>query len=220
MLIRKHKKIVIIGAGAQAKYIMDILCLRKDFKIIGIMKTSTSIDENFLKDLEGIAILNNMGELKEFIKKNNPKIIVALPNNREKEKAIEELTTIKPELVNIIHPNAIISRKAVIGKNVIINAGAVIQPYAIIGNGVMIHANVVVEHNCIIEDYVNLAPGVKLAGWVKVRRGSYIYTGASVIPCITIGKDSIIGAGSVVIEDVPERVLVVGNPAKIIKRLK
>ncbi len=47
--------------------------------------------------------------------------------------------------------------------------------------------------------------------------GTHIGIGACVLPNINIGKWSIIGAGAVVIEDVPDNVIVVGNPAKILK---
>jgi acetyltransferase-like isoleucine patch superfamily enzyme len=80
----------------------------------------------------------------------------------------------------------------------------------------MLHANAVVEHDNIIEDYVNLAPGVNLAGWVTVKQGATVYTGAVAIPKVTIGRGAVVGAGAVVLRDVPDGAMVVGVPARVI----
>jgi len=209
--------IVIIGTGAQAKYIVDILSYDKSFNISAIVKTGREIEEDFEKDLVGVDIIESFSEFKDYYKGNEQKAIVAVAKNQEKELLIGQLEEMKVELINAIHPKAVIAETVKIDKNVLINAGAIIQPYASLGKGIMIHANVIVEHNSIVEDFVNLAPGAKLAGWVKVKRGAYVYAGACVIPGVEIGVNSIVGAGSVVIKDVPDQVTVVGNPAKIIK---
>ena len=75
-----------------------------------------------------------------------------------------------------------------------------------------------VDHDCVIGDFVHIAPGVNLAGNVSVGDGSMVGVGTSVIPGIRIGKNCIVGAGSVVIEDVPDNSVVVGSPARIVKK--
>jgi serine acetyltransferase len=71
-----------------------------------------------------------------------------------------------------------------------------------------------------MEDYVTLAPGVHISGRVKICKGAYIGTGASVIPGVTIGTKATIGAGAVVVRDVPAGETHVGVPAKVINRDK
>ena len=56
-----------------------------------------------------------------------------------------------------------------------------------------------------------------MAGWVKVNKGANIYTAASIIPSVEVGSQAIVGAGSVVIRDVPDNVTVAGNPAKVMR---
>ena len=53
---------------------------------------------------------------------------------------------------------------------------------------------------------------------VRIGRGAFIGIGAIVLPGVTIGKNGYVGAGAVVTEDVPERSVVVGNPARVIRR--
>ena len=54
---------------------------------------------------------------------------------------------------------------------------------------------------------------------IKVKKGASIGANATILPGLTIGENSMIGAGSVVVKDVPANAVVVGNPAKIIKYL-
>ncbi len=54
---------------------------------------------------------------------------------------------------------------------------------------------------------------------VVMKRGSYIGTGAIILPGVTIGRESVIGAGAVVTKNVPDHVVVVGVPAREIKKL-
>ncbi len=55
---------------------------------------------------------------------------------------------------------------------------------------------------------------------IKVRRGAWIAAGAIILPGVTIGKGSIVAAGSVVSRDVPDHVIVAGNPARVVSKLK
>jgi len=212
------QKVIIIGIGTQAKYISDIFGDKSDFKIIGFIKDNDDKDPYWISHY-GASLYNNFDSIEQHnIQTRTCKFIVANSCNKSKERIVNKFSEYDIEFVNAVHSSSIIAPSAKIGTNSIINANAVIQPFAKIGSGVMIHSGVIVEHDNVIEDYVNLAPGVKLSGWVTVKKGAYLYTGANVIPGITIGEDAIVGAGSVVLENVPDNATVAGVPAKIIKR--
>lgn len=118
---------------------------------------------------------------------------------------------------NAIHPSAIISKSAEIGRGTVIMPNSVVNSSSFIGNHVIINTAANIDHDCIIEDYAHICPNSALAGNVTVGEGTQIGIGSQVIQGVKIGKWCTIGAGSVIIKDVPDYATVVGNPARIIK---
>ena len=84
-----------------------------------------------------------------------------------------------------------------------------------IGEHVILNLDCTVGHNTVIEDYVTVSPGCHLSGYSTIRRGAYLGTGAVTIERREIGARSIIGAGAVVIRDIPADVTAVGVPATV-----
>jgi acetyltransferase-like isoleucine patch superfamily enzyme len=118
-----------------------------------------------------------------------------------------------------------------IGNNVSIGTLSVIEHHVRIGNGVRMHSQVFVPEFTVIEDDAwlgpnvvitnakyPLSPGVKdtLAGPL-VKKGAKIGANSTILPGIVIGENALVGAGSVVVKDVPPGAVVIGNPARVIK---
>jgi sugar O-acyltransferase (sialic acid O-acetyltransferase NeuD family) len=124
------------------------------------------------------------------------------------------------KIIPCIHPNAVVSPSAVLGEGVTIFAGAVINAAAQIGANVIINTGAIVEHDCVLEDHSHVAPGARLASAVTIGEGAHIGIGASVRQCIRIGRNAVVGAGAAVVLDVPDNTVVVGVPARTLRRLK
>ncbi|HVJ68444.1 MAG TPA: acetyltransferase [Caulifigura sp.] len=118
------------------------------------------------------------------------------------------------ELPVVIHPRAIVATSAKIGPGSQVLAGAVVNPDAELGAAVIVNTAATVDHDCRIADGVHLAPGVHLAGNVTVGEGTLMGIGSVVKPGVRIGQRCIIGAGSVVIDDLPDAVTAYGVPAR------
>jgi len=124
---------------------------------------------------------------------------------------------------------SIVLKNAKIGKNCNINSHTFIENDVIIGNNVTIKCGVFLWDGLRVEDNVFIGPNATFTNDLYpksrnkpakfettiLKKGCSIGANATILPGITVGKNSIVGAGSVVTKDVPANVIVLGNPAKI-----
>jgi sugar O-acyltransferase (sialic acid O-acetyltransferase NeuD family) len=204
------RDIYIIGAGGHGKVVLDIINKSEQYQAAAFLDDDSNLHN---ETINGLKVL---GGSKEALA-DNKAVIIAVGNNKIREKLFNLMKRNKIELINASHPNSVINTYTSLGNGIVVAAGAVINPNAVIEDNVIINTAVTVDHDCIIEKHVHLSPGVNLGGNVTVRRGAHIGIGATVLPGIKIGKNSVVGAGAVVTKDVPDDVTVVGVPAKIHK---
>ena len=202
-----ENKIVLFGASGHCKVVIDIL--QSNNEII----TAIIDDKPKTAQLLGIEIYRSDA----YSLAEESKLIIAIGDNTIRKAIVQKLETI---FHLAIHSNAIISNYATIGEGTVIAPGVIINADAVIGKHCIINTAAIVEHDCVVEDYVHLSPNCALAGGVSVGEGTHIGIGAKVIQGIKIGKWATIGAGAVIIKDVPDYAVVVGNPGRIIKSRK
>lgn len=140
--------------------------------------------------------------------------VVAIGNNQLRMQLQARLVTAGFNVVSVIHPTATISRYAKLGAGSVIFAGAVINVDATIGDGAIINTSATVDHDCILGVGVHVSPGAHLGGGTRVGDYSWIGIGASVKHLTSIGSNTIVGAGAVVLGDIPDGVTAIGMPAR------
>jgi sugar O-acyltransferase (sialic acid O-acetyltransferase NeuD family) len=136
-----------------------------------------------------------------------------------RKKIFEKFKKMGFKFQTVIHPGAIVSNNAVIGEGAQIMAGCVVQIGAHIGANVILNTGSMIDHDCIIEAHCHIAPRSVLSGSVHVEESTHLGTGAVVIQGRKIGRESVVGAGSVVVTDIPSHVMALGVPAKVHKYL-
>lgn len=202
----------IVGAGGHSRVIVDI------FKRRNGQETFIQFSADPRKKGQTEVVLpDTIERLLSFqTSVNNWHIAIGDPFTRKQKQ--ELLLAHHFDLITAMHDQSTCAEQSDIGVGSSIMAGAVVNPYAVIGRGCIINTLASVDHDCVIEDYVNLGPGCRLAGGVKIGELSDLGMGALVIPNKTIGRGCVIGAGSVVISDIPDYSVAVGVPARIIKQ--
>lgn len=211
------EKIVLIGAAGHCKVIIDIINSMDLFDIIGITdnnkkKGENVCDVNVIGDDYMLCKLYNSGVKNAFI------CIGALNNMGIRNTIYNNLKKIGFNIPCIIHKSAIVSKHSTLGDGTCVMPGTVINADSIIGENCIINTSSIIEHECILKKNVHISPGACLCGNVKIGENTHVGAGSTVIQGITIGSNSIIGAGSVVINDVLNNSVVVGVPAKTLKR--
>lgn len=208
--------IIGLGAGGHAKVVIEILQLIGTYKLIGLLDPNPELWQTKLLD---VPILGG-DELLPQIRGNLNKSFIgvgSVGNAQPRKKLYQKLQDYQFEIISAIHPQAIIAPSVEIGSGITIMAGVVVNSSVTFGNNIIVNSGAIVEHDCVISSHVHIAPGARLAGNVRVGEGSHIGIGAIISQGICIGKNAIIGAGAVVIKDVPDSVVVVGVPARILK---
>ena len=117
-------------------------------------------------------------------------------------------------IVSIIHPSAVISPNARLGAGTVVMAGAVVNIDSVLGQSVIINTGATIDHDCKVSDAVHIGPGASISGNVSLGFASWIGVGACVRQGQQIGDQVMVGAGAVVVSDLPDGVVVKGNPAK------
>jgi len=192
--------LIILGAGAHAKVLIDILkiCGRK---ILGVTDSNKKIGEIF----NGVKVLGN-DEIVLKYSVNEVELVNSLAGLDKKKLRLELTKSLENKgyvFSKVIHPSAIIAEHVTINKGVQIMAGAVIQSSVIIGNSCIVNTGAIIDHDCVINENCHIAPGVTLNGGVVIGERTHVGTGTLVIENKKIGKDCLIAAGSIVFNDIP-----------------
>jgi UDP-N-acetylbacillosamine N-acetyltransferase len=122
-------------------------------------------------------------------------------------------------LATAIHPRAVIAADVSVGAGTVVAAGAIVNLGSVVGENVNIAPCASVDQQCTIDDGAHLSPGVHLSSKVTVGRAAWLGIGAIVNDGVRIGPGVRVGAGALVLEDVPERILVYGSPARVVRTL-
>lgn len=126
-----------------------------------------------------------------------------------------------------VEPGAIIRDQVSIGQQAVIMMGATINIGAVIGDGTMIDMNAVVGGRGTIGKNCHIGAGAVIAGVIEppsakpvvIEDDVLVGANAVVLEGIRVGRGSVVAAGAIVVEDVPENVVVAGVPARVIKQI-
>jgi sugar O-acyltransferase (sialic acid O-acetyltransferase NeuD family) len=212
------KKVILWGGTGQAKVVRPIIEYYGS-KVVAVFDDTAGL----LSPFPDIEIFYGWEAFQKWVKKQKrPEIgfcvAIGNPHGRIRLKLHDKLAAEGLRPITIAHPNSWIADNAVIGEGTQIMAGAIVQAEAQLGRQCIINTKASVDHECVLSGGVELAPGATLCGNVVIKTNGWVCAGATVLPRITIGEDSIVGAGAVVIRDIADGITVVGVPARPINK--
>lgn len=205
------KKLLIWGAGDQGLVTLDCALAMQIYDRIDFL----DFKEKGHRKIPESLILKEKAKDLDWILHSYDEVIVATGDNDLRKKKIAILEEMKIPIPTIIHPSAIISSFAKVSKGCTILANAVINVNAVVGIGSIINTETIIEHDCIVGDYVNISPKVAMAGHTKIGNLTFIGIGCTIIDNIIIGNEVILGAGAVVVYNIPPHSVAMGVPAKV-----
>lgn len=211
------RPLIIVGAGGLGREIAwlvaDINRQKPEWDFKGF------VDEGVQGNtVEGYPVLGPVEHLYDM--SLNIWVVVAIADSRVRMKFVQQIISQGRKLATLVHPSVSMSDYVEIGAGSIICSGTVITTNVTLGQAAIINPGCFIGHDTELQNYVSLMPAANLAGEVKVGEGCYFGLNSCVINRTAIGEWSIIGAGAVVVDNIPAYSLAVGVPAKVIKKVK
>ena len=211
--MKKNKKIFLYGGKSTAYLVQELLLEKK--------KKTHYIFDKFVKNLHFLTkaeFSNKKKDLSIFV--NNSEyffVCIGMMDGKLRDHISKELIKYKLKPLSIISKAAYIDASVEFGNGLLAMPHSVVNKKTKIGSNCYLNVNSVIDHECIIEDGVHIMGSAYIAGRVNIKKYASIGANATVLPDITIGQNSIVGAGAVVTKDVPNNSIVVGNPARFLK---
>ncbi|HUO08203.1 MAG TPA: acetyltransferase [Phycisphaerae bacterium] len=204
-------RVLILGARTLAVDVMDLIGEIPGCEVAGFVE---NMDRTACeKPLEGYPVYW-VDELKRLAKDH---VGVCALSTTKRRMFVEQAESLGLKFGTFVHPTARVSRRAALGEGVFVSAMATVATHATLGKCVFVNRGALIGHHTTIGDYCTIQPGANLAGAIRMGAQTYVGMGAVVIDKMTVGSGCVVAAGAVVVADLPERVLAMGVPARVVK---
>lgn len=202
------------GFGREVQWLIDrINSQEKAWNLIGYIDDSIKAGTliNGIPVLGGVDLLLNCTE--------NLAVTCAIGSSATRKRVMERVMFNKNiSFPNSIDPSVLISDRLKLGQGTIICAGSIITVNITIKDFVIINLDCTVGHDAVLESYVTMYPSVNISGNVILEEAVEMGTGSQIIQGKRIIRNSIVGAGAVVVNDLTEPGTYVGVPARRVNK--
>lgn len=211
------KKIYIIGAGGFGREVAWLI--ERINSVAPVWKLCGFIDDNPEKQgkrIDGYPVVGDCNFLRGC--GEEVWVVCAIAAAAVRKKVVKRVTECgSARFATLIDPSALYSSSVSIGEGTIICEGTILTVDITIGKHIIIDYASTVGHDAVIKDFVTIYPSVNVSGCCIIEQGVEVGTGTQIIQGKKIGHETIVGAGSVVVKDLPCSCTAVGAPAKPIK---
>lgn len=213
----ESRRYVLWGSAGHALVLDEIIRSHGD-RTIALFDNS----ESAASPLAGVELLGGRSAWDEWVNANPDRAtmhaLVAIGSGRGRDRLEIQGLMIDAGLhcEQLVHSTAFVSNSALIGPGTQVLAMGIVAAGVRLGQACVVNHKASVDHESVIGDGVFLAPGATVLGQVTVGDCSTIGAGAVVLPRLRIGEDCMIGAGAIITRDVPDGMIVVGNPGRCV----
>ena len=205
------KDCIIIGARTYGQVYFEYL--KEFYNVIGFYDDDASLHGQLIDNVKV------KGSVRDALENETDcSVLVPIGNNPVRVRILKEFEKSGFEIPSFIHTQTIIHSSVKIGRAVYILPGTNIMPLTEIGDYSMISMGVNIAHHNLIGKGCFFSQGTNIGASININEFAYVGISATLMTGIkNIGRNSLVGAGAVVIKDVPDNAVVAGVPAKILK---
>jgi sugar O-acyltransferase (sialic acid O-acetyltransferase NeuD family) len=201
-------RLLVVGAGGHAKVVIDAADAA-GFEIAGVIGAAGDASE-----ILGRPVVNAF----EGIPADG--FIVAIGDNAVRSRMFDAYLAEGFAPVTVVHPSAIVGTDVVIDAGAFLAAGVIVNAGARIGADAILNTGCSIDHDCVIGDHSHVGPGVALCGGVTLGEGVLLGVGACASPGTSVGRWTVVGAGAAIVDALPAQSVCVGVPAAPIRSLE
>ena len=202
---------LVLGAGGHAKVVIDSL------RAGGRMVAGVLDADPTPRTVAGAPVIGADDDLERLRREGLASAFVALGGNALRARLGARVRELGYLLANAVHPSAVLSPSVCLGEGVAVMAGACLNADTRVGDLAIVNTGAVVDHDGDLGEACHVAPRCGLAGNVRVGARAFLGVGCSAIPGVSIGDDAQVGAGGVIVRDIPAGALAMGVPARVVR---
>lgn len=204
----------IFGAGSLGKELCDIA--RRIQQREGRWETIVFVDEvTEQKEFYGAPVHRPQdyhGRWEEI------EFVIANGTPRSRHQIFDRLVAAGAQVTNLVDPTAIVSPTAKLGKGIIVTPYSTISSDVVLADDVLVQSYVRVGHDIQVGAHSVLSSNVGIGGGTNIGEDTYIALGAMVRDGLVVGSNTVVGMGAMVSRDIPDGVIALGNPARVMRR--
>lgn len=216
------KKVVILGGTGAGMIAASIINRKSNLEVLGFLNDNINNGKKIGRNKKKYEVIGNTNDINKVLENKNTYAFVAyegISNPHRSYEAWKSLDIPKSKYINIIDDMSVMPEGfSEIGVGVMFAPFAQISPDSKISDNCMLLGNAFVGHDSFIDEFSHITTNSVVGAHVHVGKGVTIGMNSTIRGRVKIGDFSLVGAGSVVLEDVPPNTIVAGNPAKVIKK--
>jgi sugar O-acyltransferase (sialic acid O-acetyltransferase NeuD family) len=211
------ERVLIVGSSGHASSVIDTVERTEAFHIIGLLDRFKPKGSR----AHGFEIFGGEDEIQSICAKHHvDAVVVAMGDNWGRSQSVRMLRERVPGLkfMTVIHPSATVSHRAAVGCGTVVMAGAIVNANCSVGDFCIVNTKASLDHECVLEDLASVAPGATLGGNVRVGAFSAVCLSANIIHNCRVGEHTVLGAGSTLLNHLPDHVVAYGVPARVVRK--
>lgn len=209
-------RLVIIGASGHGRSVADAVVSEGRFELVGFVDRSAPVGST----CSGFEVLGDEPALPALVRDRGIEwALIAVGDNFVRARVAERLRAALPSLrfAAVVHGAAHVAADVAIGEGSVVFAGAVVNAGSRVGRFCIVNTRASLDHDGVLDDFASIAPGVTVGGNCSIGEHSAIGIGAVLSHGVRVGTHSVVGAASLVLADVPDRVVAYGTPARVVR---
>lgn len=211
------QRLLMIGASGHAHALLGLLRRLGDYVVVGL------IDDTRPQGglVFGLPVLGGVADVPRLCAAYDlDQAVLAVGDNGRRQLLAEHLCRSAPTLrwPVLVDPTAVVSEPSRLGPGAVVMALAHVGPGASLGPGCLLNTRSSLDHDGSLAAYASLAPGVHCGGHVRLGERAAVGLGASLLQRVSIGADTVVGAGALVLRSLPAGVVAHGVPAQVVRQ--